>query len=97
MLTVRVKRAFYGDEKGVKAGDVIEVTEPRGKELEKRGLVEILGAVEKEAEAPDTKQAPTPDNRQAPAPATKGERDPLDHDSDGKKGGSLPKSERGEK
>lgn len=97
MLKVQVKRAFYGDEKGVKAGDVIEVTEPRGKELEKRGLVAILGPAEKQADAPDTKQAPAPDNKQAPAPATKGERDPLDHDGDGRKGGSLPKAERGEK
>lgn len=98
MLKVLVKRAFYGDEKGVKAGDVIKVTEPRGKELEKRGLVAILGVVEEEeAEAPDAKQAQAPDNKQAQTPATKGERDPLDHDGDGKKGSSLPKSERGEK
>lgn len=97
MLKVQVKRAFYGDEKGVKAGDVIEVTEPRGKELEKRGLVVILGVVEEEAEAPEAKQAQAPENKQAQTPATKGERDPLDHDGDGKKGGNLPKSERGEK
>jgi len=96
MVSVKVKRAFYGDERGVKAGDVIDVADLRAKELEKRGLVEILGRAEK-VEAPETKQAQAPDNKQAPAPATKAERDPLDHDGDGRKGGSLPKPERAKK
>jgi len=142
-MKVRVKRAFYGDEKGVKAGDVIEVAASRGKELAAKGLVEIISAEEKEAENPENKQAPTPRNKQVGTPETKGDalredgptiaefisagypaanypphgyasrstpeeiadavaaekakasqRDPLDHDGDGKKGGSLPKSQR---
>lgn len=87
MQSVKVKRAFYGVEKGVRAGDVIAVADDRAKSLERKGLVEILGEA-KEAGQPGNKQAPKPSDKQAPSPATKSERDPLDHDGDGKKGGS---------
>lgn len=71
MPKVRVKRAFYGVEKNVRAGDVIEVAADRAKALEKKGLVEIMSDDTKQSEAPKTKQAAKPQNKQAPAPADK--------------------------
>lgn len=37
-MRLKVTRAFYGDEKGVKAGDVIDVSEARGRQLVQRKL-----------------------------------------------------------
>lgn len=39
-MKILVKRAFYGDEKGVKEGQVIDVSDARGKELISRNLAE---------------------------------------------------------
>lgn len=39
-MKITVKRAFYGDEKGVKEGQVIDVSDARGKELISRNLAE---------------------------------------------------------
>lgn len=39
-MRIKVLRAFYGDEKGVKEGDVIEVADTRGRQLIQRKLAE---------------------------------------------------------
>lgn len=41
---------------------------------------------------PSRKAEPAPKNKAEPSPANK--RDPLDHDGDGRKGGSLPRRSR---
>lgn len=77
-MWIKVKRAFYGDEKGVKAGDIIEVTEARGRQLVKRNLADETdapAAVSAEAEGGEgsggEKQATKPDNKQAQKPENK--------------------------
>lgn len=42
-MLIKAVRAFYGDEKGVKAGAVIDVNDLRGKQLIQSGLAEAAG------------------------------------------------------
>lgn len=47
-MQIKVLRAFYGDEKGVKAGDVIEVSDARGRQLIQRKLAVKFSEAESE-------------------------------------------------
>ena len=63
-MHIKVKRAFYGDEKGVKAGEVIEVADLRGRELIQRGLAEQLPAEKADKDHPN-KADRKPKNKQS--------------------------------
>lgn len=85
-----VLRQHEGD-KFYKAGDTREVASADVVHLVRSGVL-ALAAGEKADPAHEDKSEPKPANKADQSSAHK--RDPLDHDGDGKKGGSLPKSER---
>lgn len=60
-MQILAKRAFYGDEKGVKAGQTLTVSDPRGRELVRRGLAVEVGGKADAALA--NKMAPDPGNK----------------------------------
>lgn len=86
-MKLKALDSFYSDEtKAVSAKQEFDVdSDALGADLIKRGLAV---AVDDGAKA----EQPAPKNKDAgAAPQNKGARDPLDHDGDGRKGGSLPK------
>lgn len=84
-MKFHVLRQHYGDQMYM-PGDEREAAESDVKHLVDAGVLER--AAEKAELAPKNKAEPA-------APSNK--RDPLDHDGDGRKGGSLPKSQRATK
>lgn len=93
-VKVRTLRQHDGSEGQKWEGDEYERTVADARLLEASGVVKIIGKLPSaKAEATsETKVEPAPQNKAEPAPDNKA--DPLDHDLDGKKGGSLPKASR---
>jgi len=88
-----VLRQHEGD-KFYKPGDTRVAASADVFHLVRSGVL-ALASGEKADPAHENKSEPKPDNKADQDSANK--LDPLDHDGDGKKGGSLPKSERGAK
>jgi len=71
-MMIRARRSFYGDEKGVKAGQEVEVSNARGKQLVQLGLAEEIAApVAKKQQEHSNKAAQTTPNKAAQSTATK--------------------------
>lgn len=72
MVKVKMLRESYSAEnKTVKAGDVVEVTEARAKEMERRRIATREIAAKK-APQPENKKAPEASNKAAPARDARG-------------------------
>lgn len=66
MLQVKAQREFYGDERRpITVGEIIEVSEARGRQLIQRGLA-LAVEPEKASPPPADKREPEPRNKAAP-------------------------------
>lgn len=97
-VLIKALRPFEGEE-GYKDenSEPFEVNSRRYSELKANGLAAKADGEDDDTDDGGQKQAEEPANKKAAEPANKAAVDPLDHDANGRKGGSVSKAVRGEK